>query len=159
MDPLIVARAVHVLAVAAWIGGVAFVTLVLLPSAGEAADAAAGLAWFSKVERRFAWQARLWVILAGLSGLYMVDGLGLWSAFGQAQYWWLDAMVALWAAFALVLFVAEPMFLDRWLAAQAQRDPAGALRLIRRLHWLMLAASAATIAGAVAGSHGASFGG
>ena len=32
MDDIILARAIHVLAVLVWIGGVAFVTLVVMPS-------------------------------------------------------------------------------------------------------------------------------
>jgi uncharacterized membrane protein len=50
MDPLILARVVHVLGVVIWIGGVAMVTLVLLPIARASVD---GVALFEMVERRF----------------------------------------------------------------------------------------------------------
>ena len=38
MDDFTIARALHVLAVVAWIGGVAFVTTVLMPSMDPARD-------------------------------------------------------------------------------------------------------------------------
>ena len=63
-------------------------------------------------------------------------------------------MVAIWLVFTIVLFVLEPLFLHRWFSARAQRDPAGTLRLVARLHWALLIASLITLAGAVAGSHG-----
>jgi hypothetical protein len=66
----------------------------------------------------------------------------------------MHAMVAIWFVFTLMLFLIEPLFLDRWLAVRAARDPAGTLALIRRLHLALLAASLVTVAAAVAGSHG-----
>ena len=52
MDDVTVARAVHVLAVLHWIGGVAFVTLVVLPLA-RVAEPGRRLALFAAVEHRF----------------------------------------------------------------------------------------------------------
>jgi hypothetical protein len=63
-------------------------------------------------------------------------------------------MVAIWLVFTIVLFVLEPLFLHRWFSARARHDPAGTLRLVGRLHWVLLIASLLTVAGAVAGSHG-----
>ncbi|HUN48219.1 MAG TPA: hypothetical protein VMU85_16935 [Stellaceae bacterium] len=157
MDDVAIARAVHVLAVVLWIGGVGMVTTVVLPAAVRRGSTAARLAFFDAIERRFAWQARISVLLAGASGLYMVARLDLWSSFLSADYWWLDAMVAVWTIFALMLFVAEPLFLERWLRARALRAPGPTFALIRGLHWLLLILSLITVFGAVAGSHGVSF--
>jgi hypothetical protein len=66
----------------------------------------------------------------------------------------MHAMVAIWAVFSLVLFILEPLFLHRWFAQRAKRDPAGTLALVTRFHRVLLLASLITIAGAVAGSHG-----
>ena len=57
--------------------------------------------------------ARAATLLAAASGFYMVDRLGLWANFLLATYWWLDAMVLVWLLFTLLLFVAEPLFLER----------------------------------------------
>ena len=63
-------------------------------------------------------------------------------------------MVAVWLLFTLVLFILEPLFLDRWFEARARRAPESAFALLQRFHWLLLLLSLVTIIGAVAGSHG-----
>jgi uncharacterized membrane protein len=148
----------HVVAVVLWIGGVAFVTVVLLPAVKRLREPAERVAFFEKVEAGFARQARVTTLLTGLSGFYLVHRLGAWNRFADAHYWWMHAMVLVWALFTLILFVLEPLWLHRWFRERAQRDPEGTLAMISRLHWLLLAASVITIAGAAAGSHGWSFG-
>jgi len=157
MDDVTIALAIHLLAVVMWIGGVAMVTTVLLPAVRHFRSAEERVAFFATVERRFAWQARGTTLLAGASGLYMVDRLELWSAFLSIEFWWLDAMVLVWLVFTLMLFVAEPLFLDRWLDRRARSAPESTFALIQRLHWLLLILSLIAIFGAVAGSHGLSF--
>lgn len=68
---LVVARIIHVLAVVLWIGGVGFVTTVLMPAVRRTEPPERRLQAFLASEERFAWQARVSVALAGLSGLYM----------------------------------------------------------------------------------------
>lgn len=63
-------------------------------------------------------------------------------------------MMLVWVLFTLMLFVLEPLVLRRWFAAQAAKDPAKVFGRIQVLHWLLLAISLLTVAGAVAGSHG-----
>jgi uncharacterized membrane protein len=149
-----VALAVHVVAIVLWIGGVAMVTTVLLPAVRRFKSAADRVAFFELVERRFAWQARGTTLLAGASGFYVVDRLQLWAAFERMDYWWLDAMVLVWLVFTLMLFVVEPLFLDRWLEKRVRLAPESTFVLIQRLHWLLLVLSLVTVVGAVAGSHG-----
>jgi peptidoglycan biosynthesis protein MviN/MurJ (putative lipid II flippase) len=66
-------------------------------------------------------------------------------------------MVLVWLLFTVVLFIAAPLFLDRWFAARARRAPEETFALVRRVHWVLLILSLITIVGAVAGSHGISF--
>ena len=154
MDDVTVARALHVLGVIHWIGGLAMVTLVILPPAARLADPAARLALFDSVERRFGAQARWSVTAVGLSGFWMVWRLEAWWRFAEPGYWWMHAMLALWALFTLLLFVAEPLVLHAWLERRAARDPAGTLAFALRAHRLLLAFAGATVAGAVLGAHG-----
>ena len=156
IDDIELARALHVLAVAHWIGGVAFVTLVALPLARAAPDAKHGWALFEAIENRFAAQVRLSIPVAGLTGLWMTWRLDLWASFPEPSFWWLDAMVIVWILFATIVFVIEPLASDR-IAALAARDPAALLRRVARAHYLLLAAAAVTIVGAVAGAHGGLF--
>ncbi|HWA14631.1 MAG TPA: hypothetical protein VHA15_16190 [Burkholderiales bacterium] len=154
MGDYFVARVLHVLGVVLWIGGVAFVTLVLLPAVRRLRTPAERVALFESIESGFARQARLSTLLTGLSGFYLVHRLGAWDRFAQAQFWWMHAMVLLWGVFTLLLFVLEPWWLHGWFLARARRDPEGTFALIARLHWVLLALSLITVAGAVAGSHG-----
>jgi len=154
MDDLVVARLVHILGVVLWIGGVGFVTTALIPALTRDPLDPNTLSLFHRLERRFARQARLTTLLTGLSGLYLVWRLDLWSRFADPSFWWMHAMVAIWLVFTAMLFLIEPLLLDRWLAARAARDPEKTLVLIRRLHQGLLAASLVTVAAAVAGSHG-----
>ncbi|HET8610079.1 MAG TPA: hypothetical protein VFM11_10085 [Burkholderiales bacterium] len=153
MTELAVARVLHVIAVVLWIGGVGMVTLTLLPAARHIRTPEERLKFFARVEKAFAPQARIWMLVAGLSGLYMVYALDAWGRFGRIQYWWMDAMVAVWLFFAAMLFVIEPLNSRR----AARRPPPDADRMfarLQRLHWIVLTVSLITVAGAVAGSHG-----
>ncbi len=156
IDDIALARALHVLFVTHWIGGVAFVTFVALPLALASADSARGWALFEAIERRFAAQVRVSIPLAGATGLWMTWRLDLWSRFGDAAFWWMDAMFGLWALFMLMVFVGEPLANAR-LAAMAARDAGGALRRLQRAHLVLSAAAVVTIFGAVAGAHGGLF--
>ncbi|MGD9536137.1 MAG: hypothetical protein AB7P52_00955 [Alphaproteobacteria bacterium] len=155
MDGLMLARALHVVAIVVWIGGVAFVTLALLPALARDRAGEGWFARFAAYERRFAWIARVMVLIAGGSGFYMVTAMEAWERFGDIAFWWVHAMVVVWAIFALMLFVLEPLVFERRLAAMAKRDPARAHRLLTRLHGFLLALSLIAAFGAVAGSHGA----
>jgi uncharacterized membrane protein len=154
VDEIAIARALHVLSIVLWIGGVAFVTTVLLPAIRRLRAPNDRLALFDAIERRFAWQSRITTILAGLTGLDMLVRLDLWRRFLFASYWWMHAMVVVWLLFTVMLFVAEPLILHRWLLARARVEPEATFRLVERLHRLLLTLSLITIAGAVAGSHG-----
>ena len=154
MDEVAIARALHVLSIVLWIGGVAFVTTVLLPAIRRLRAPNDRLALFDAIERRFAWQSRITTMLAGFTGLDMLVRLDLWHRFLFASYWWMHAMVVVWLLFTVMLFVAEPLILHGWLLARAKVEPEATFRLVERLHRLLLTLSLITIVGAVAGSHG-----
>ncbi|PNG27983.1 hypothetical protein [Methylocella silvestris] len=154
MNDVIAARAIHVLAIVIWIGGVAMITLSILPAARSRELGPDRLKAFEAVERRFASIARIAVLLAGLSGLYMVYRQGLWARFSQGEFWWMHAMVFVWLVFAFLLFIAEPLFLHRVFHEWGRRDPEAALTALQRGHIVLLTLSLATIFGAVAGAQG-----
>ncbi|HEY5207029.1 MAG TPA: hypothetical protein VIJ63_20875 [Roseiarcus sp.] len=156
LDDIELARALHVLFVVHWIGGVAFVTLVALPLSRARQDAGEGWALFEAIEKRFSAQVRWSIPLAGATGLWMAWRLDLWAQFADPAFWWLDAMVLVWALFMALVFVVEPKA-HAHLAAEAARDPEGVLRRLARAHTVLLLAAIATILGAVAGAHGGLF--
>ena len=152
---IVVARIVHVLAVVLWIGGVGFVTTVLFPAVRRSEEPEQRLAAFARFEGAFAWQARISVGLAGLSGLYMTWKLDAWSRFVDPAYWWMDAMVLLWLVFATMLYVAEPLVVHRRLQqAVAEGRSADVFDRMQRFHQIMLGLSLVTVLGAVGGAHG-----
>jgi uncharacterized membrane protein len=146
MDDVTLARAVHVLAVIHWMGGVAFVTAVVLPERK--------LALFEAVERRFSAQVKVSVPLVGLSGAYMAERLDIWHRFVEPAGWWLAAMALLWLLFMVILFVVEPLLARDWFERQSTNDPSGTIRLLQRAHWILLTAGAVVSAAAVLGAHG-----
>jgi uncharacterized membrane protein len=152
VQELALVRAAHVLGVVIWIGGVVFVTTVLLPALAADHAPARRLQVFQRLEGRFAWVARACVAVVGVTGFWMVRRLELWPRFSDPTAWWLHAMVGVWMVFALILFVAEPLVLHRRMAQG--RDPARTFRQLTLMHWALLAASLAAVFGAVAGAHG-----
>ena len=157
MDDIELARALHVLFVIHWIGGVAFVTLVALPLARASKDPREGWALFEAIEKRFSAQVKWSIPLAGATGLWMAWRLDLWAQFADPTFWWLDAMVLVWALFMALVFVVEPIAGPR-LAAEAADHPEVVLRRLSRAHIILMTAAIVTILGAVAGANGGMFG-
>lgn len=152
MDAYILSRALHVLAVVHWIGGVAMVTLVILPGLRQIAPDQR-LDLFERIEGRFGAQARISTLLAGLSGFWMLHETG-WNRLLDAANWWLVLMVAVWAIFTVILFVAEPLFLHAWFHRRASRAPERTFALVLRMHRVLLALSAVAVGAGVMGAHG-----
>jgi uncharacterized membrane protein len=154
MEAVAFARIVHLLGVVIWIGGVWFVTTIIIPSVVEKGCDKESVQLFARLEARFSLHARAAVLLTGLSGLYMLYMTDSWSLFLSIGYWWLFSMSLVWLIFTLMLFVLEPLFLHRWFASAVKTSPQVAFERINRMHWVLLLLSLLTIAGAVAGSHG-----
>lgn len=154
-DWMTAARAVHVLSVVHWIGGLAVVTTIVLPTARRVGNPERSLAAFETFERQFAAQARWSVALAGLSGGYMFARTYGWDGLFETSLWWLHLMLAVWLVFALMLFVFEPLLLHALFRRFALEQPERAFQLVIRLHAVALTASIIAIATGVMGAHGA----
>lgn len=106
MATLNVLLAFHVLGVVWWIGGVAMVTATLLPIFNRL-PAAERIERIRQLEGRFANQARVAVLVVGITGFWMYALLP-----GEiAHTWWVGLMLLVWVLFAMMLFVAEPLHL------------------------------------------------
>lgn len=153
-DYYILSRVLHVVGVVLWIGGVAFVTTVLIPSLKTTVEADSRLALFEQLEGRFALQARVVTVITGASGFYMLEFLNAWERYQSIQFWWMHLMTFIWLIFTVVLFVLEPLVLHRWFRQQALKDSDNAFRWLHRMHKILLTLSIVAVAGAVAGAHG-----
>jgi len=154
MNDVVAARALHVVAVVIWIGGVSMATTIVLPAVRRGDLGPNWLQAFQAIERRFVWQARTGILVVGLTGFYMTWRLDLWDRFSTTTFWWMHAMLGLWLLFVFVLFIAEPFILNRRLHRWATVRPGAAFAWLQGAHWILLALSVVTILGAVAGSHG-----
>lgn len=153
----VLARTLHVIAVVLWIGGVAFVTTVLIPSIRNLPTATDRLALFETLEGKFALQAKATTLVTGISGYYMLDFMNAWDRYLHMQFWWLHLMTLVWAIFTLVLFILEPLVLHRWFHQQAVKNSDNAFLWLHRMHKVLLTLSLIAVFGAVAGSHGFTF--
>tara|TARA_R110001583_G_scaffold67490_3_gene192859 strand:- start:22 stop:504 length:483 start_codon:yes stop_codon:yes gene_type:complete len=151
------ARALHVIAVVLWIGGVAFVTTILIPSLKQIPDINDRLALFEKLEGKFAIQAKITTVISFLTGLYLIDLMNLWGRFLQVEFWWMHSMVLVWLIFTLVLFVFEPWFLHAWFRKQALTDSKKTFKRLHIMHIVLLTVSLITVLGAMLGAHGYQF--
>jgi len=154
IDDFALARAIHVLALVHWIGGVAVVTTIILPRVRGLFSPKDAVAAFEAFERRFAQQVRISILLVGLSGVYMLIKLDAWYRFQYASFWWIYLMVAVWALFALMVYVLEPLGIDRLFHSFALRRKDRAFALATRLHTIALLVSALAIITGVLGAHG-----
>jgi uncharacterized membrane protein len=154
IDDIALARAIHVLAIVHWIGGVAVVTTIVLPRAKRIANPSAAIAAFDAFERPFAFQARISILLAGLSGAYMLTRMQAWRLLFSGSFWWLHLMIAVWLLFAIMIYILEPLAIHRLFHEAVLRDKDAAFRAAILLHAAALAVAAAAIVAGVLGSAG-----
>ena len=146
------ARIIHVASIVGWIGGVWFVTFVVMPAITRTEGPLQRLAAFHRIEQGFAPQARVWVLLGGASGFWMTWRADLWYRFFLLEFWWMHAMLALWSVFAIMLFVFEPLFLHKRMAHSP--TPEADFRRMVAVHRVFSVAALVTVLASVAGAHG-----
>jgi len=137
---------IHVLSVVWWIGGVFTVTASLLPIFNRL-PAPERIQRIKQFEGRFANQARIAVVLAGISGFWMLE-LKYGFAYLQRGGWWIALMMLVWMLFVVMLFVAEPLRLPAKVGL-IQKPRAFLL-----LHAVLLTLALVAIACGVVGSRG-----
>ncbi|WHZ19329.1 MAG: hypothetical protein OJF55_001478 [Rhodanobacteraceae bacterium] len=96
--------AIHVLGVVWWVGGVAMVTATLLPIFNQL-PADERIRRIQQLEHRFANQARVAVLIVGITGFWMYTLVPA----PIAHSWWVGLMLLVWVLFAAMLFIAEPL--------------------------------------------------
>ncbi len=154
---LVFARVIHVIGVVLWIGGVAFVTTVLIPAIRRMPDGQQRWQLFEELEGRFAFQAKIVTLLTAASGACLLHALNAWSRYLSVTFWWMHLMTFVWLVFSIVLFVLEPLVLHRWFREQAAEDSDRAFRRLHTMHKVLLLVSLIAIMGAIAGSRGLNF--
>lgn len=146
----VIARALHILGVVLWIGGVAFVTTVLIPAIRHNQSPENQLSLFELLEGKFSFQAKLSTLLTGLSGFYMLYVMNVWGTMG----WWIYLMIFIWLIFTLVLFVLEPLVLHKWFHERAKQNGENTFFILQIMHIILLSISLLAVLAGVAGAHG-----
>lgn len=144
MATLDILLAFHVLGVVWWVGGVSMVTATLLPIFNRL-PADERIQRIKQLEHRFANQARVAVLVVGITGFWMYalvpDAI--------ARTWWVGLMLLVWVLFTVLLFIAEPLRLPAKLGLI--HKPAAFLGLHAVLLTLALAAVFCGVIGARGG--------
>lgn len=142
----VTALTIHVLSVVIWIGGVSFVTLVTFPMILRMDKSLEMVLMFQGVEHRFGKIAKVMVILAGLSGLYLIFEKGL--SFGV----WV--MIIVWAFYASLLFGLEKLIFKKLFNKPGeQADMKKVFNLLQGFHWVVLGLSFLAIASGIYEAH------
>lgn len=148
------ARALHVVGVVLWIGGVAFVTTTLIPSLRAMTNADERFALFEQLEGKFAFQARIVTLITGLTGFFMLEYMNAWDRYQQIQFWWVHMMTLVWLIFTVILFVLEPLVLHHRFRLLAVENSDKAFALLHNMHKIILGLSLITIFVSVGSVHG-----
>ena len=145
--PYVIALVIHLLSIIIWIGGVAFVTMITFPMIQRVDKSLEQVMMFQGVEHRFSKIAKVMVILAGLSGLYLVNEKGL--SFGA----WV--MISVWAFYASLLFGLEKLIFKKIFGKPGgeQPDTRKIFTILQAFHWVVLALSFLAVAAGIYAGH------
>jgi uncharacterized membrane protein len=151
-------HAAHLIAVILWIGGLFFVTGIMLPMVIKTPDALQKVLTFQRVEHRFAPVAKWFNIVTGITGFAMVYLMGWHNLYFTKAGVALTFMTGVWVFWFVMLVGLEPIVIRKMLEKMAREgdkmDIDGIFRKVKKLHWFMVAISlAAAVAGAIV-AHG-----
>jgi len=143
----ITALTAHVLSIVIWIGGVAFVTMIIFPMIQRTENSLEQVMMFQGVEHRFGKIAKAMVIIAGLSGSYLVHKNGL-----SVGVW---IMIIVWAVYASLLFFLEkPLFKKLFSKPSGEElDTKQVFFRLQVFHWIVLVLSFFAVAAGIWTGH------
>ncbi len=142
-----IALIIHVLSIVIWIGGVAFVTMIMFPMIQRTKNSLEQVLMFQGVEHRFSKIVKVLVILTGLSGLYLLYEKGF--SFGA----WI--MIFLWTLYASLLSFLEKIIFKKLFAKPSgeQLNTKQVFFGLQVFHWFILILSFSAIAAGIWTAH------
>ncbi len=144
---------VHLLGVVIWIGGVAFVTMVVFPMIMRMEGSLEKTLFFQGVEHRFARIAKLSVVVVGLTGFWLLHVTGGWRYLFKGPGVGPTLMLLVWLLYTFLLLFEGRLF-KVIFRGKAQQDTAKVFRRLTVFHWVVLGASLLAIAVGVWTGHG-----
>jgi uncharacterized membrane protein len=143
----------HVLAVVIWIGGVAFVTMIVFPMIIRMENSIEKVIFFQGVEHRFARIAKICVLIVGITGFWLLYLMGQWSILFQPEGIGPTLMIIVWSFYGFVLFFEGKLF-KAIFRGEAQQDTAKVFLRLTVFHWIVLGLSLLAVGIGVWASHG-----
>ena len=145
---------IHLLTVIIWIGGLSFITIIVIPMLIRWDDPLQKAITFQSIEHRFAPIARVYNIITGVTGFVMVYLTGWHKLYFTARGLPLLIMTIIWLIWFVMLFGLEPLIvkkmLDRMVKSGVKMEIEAVFTRMNTMHWVLLTISlAASVAGIV----------
>ncbi|MCC6544173.1 MAG: hypothetical protein IT392_06670 [Nitrospirae bacterium] len=145
---------IHLLTVIIWIGGLSFITIIIIPMLIKWDDPLQKVLTFQRIEHRFAPVARVYNVITGLTGFVMVYLTGWHKLYLTAKGLPLLIMTLIWLIWFIMLFGLEPLIvkkmLDRMVKSGVKIEIEAVFSRMNAMHWILLTLSlAASVAGIV----------
>ncbi len=132
--------AIHVILIILWIGGVSFVTINIFPILMKMEDSLEKVRYFQAVENRFARQARLYLLLTGITGVLILFLERGWSVILSRQGLGILLMIIAWLLYLMILTFEKGFFKMLFKDAQSQ-DVSRIFFKLNLFHWGILTIS------------------
>ena len=151
--PVSILTALHVIGVVIWIGGVAFVTMIVFPMLSRMDNSLEKVLFFQGIEHRFAKIAKVSLAVVGLTGGWLLYETGEWRILFSTAGIGPTLMLAVWAFYLLVLLFEGKIF-GILFKGKAEQDANKIFALLSRFHWVVLGLSLLAIGVGVWAGHG-----
>jgi len=139
---------IHVICVIIWIGGVAFVTMVIFPMVYRTEGSLEKALLFQGVEHRFAGMVKWLIALVGATGFWLLSAKYGFFILREPRGFGVLIMLFAWTLYTAVLLFERTLF-GKLFADPEKIDMNKALRMINVMHWFLLVISFSAVAGGV----------
>ena len=146
---------VHLLTAIVWIGGLGFITILILPMIVKMPHPLEKVLLFQRIEHRFAPLARVYTAIVGISGFGMFFLMDLQDIVFKEEGRFLLFMIIIWVFWVIMLYGLEPLIVKKMLDRLASQKGDGleiedVFNKMNILHWVLLTISlAASASGAI----------
>ncbi|RMD59026.1 MAG: hypothetical protein D6828_02085, partial [Nitrospirae bacterium] len=145
--------AIHVIGVVIWIGGVAFVTLVIFPMLAKTESSLEQVLLFQRVEHRFAKIAKICIAVVGLSGLWLLHLRSEWGLLFTLNGIGPTVMLTVWIFYVMVLLLESRLF-KIIFGKREQKDTKKIFYKLTLFHWIILILSLTAVGIGTWAGHG-----
>lgn len=144
---------IHVIGIVIWIGGVAFVTIIVFPMIMRMEGSFEKMLFFQGVEHRFAKIAKTCVVIVGITGFWLLYLAHEWGILFTKGAIGPTLMLIVWTVYLLILTFEGRLF-KLIFKGEAQQDTARIFFRLTVFHWVVLVLSLTAVGVGVWSGHG-----